>query len=97
MVRPTGTRRRGSPAKTPPATREEPRRWYATRMRDADKRLLHETGVAALLMLTIAVAVTLLYRAVTGLSPWPYLAIAMIGAAGWGTVMLALCSPARRG
>lgn len=66
-------------------------------MRDSDKRLLRETGVAALLMLAIAVAVVVLYRVVTGLSPWPYLVIAMIGAAGWGTVMLALCSPARRG
>ena len=66
-------------------------------MRDSDKRLLQETGIAAVLMLVIAVAVVVLYRAVTGLSPWPYLVIAMIGAAGWGTVMLALCSPARRG
>ncbi len=66
-------------------------------MSDADKRLLRGTGVAAVLMLVIAVAVVVLYRAVTGLSPWPYLVIAMIGAAGWGTVMLAVCSPARRG
>ena len=47
-------------------------------------------------MLAIGVTVVVLYRAVTGLSPWPYLIIAMIGATGWGTVMLALCSPARR-
>ncbi|MEI6137502.1 MAG: hypothetical protein WCQ48_08875 [Chloroflexota bacterium] len=66
-------------------------------MSDADRRLLRETGVALVLMLTIAVAVAILYVAVTGLSPWPYLVIAEIGAAGWGTAMLALCSPARRG
>ena len=66
-------------------------------MTDADRRLLRETGVAALLMLFIGVAVTLLYVAVTGLSPWPYVIIAELGAAGWGTAMLALCSPARRG
>jgi hypothetical protein len=66
-------------------------------MTDADRRLLRETGVAAVLMFTIAVVVALLYRAVTGLSPWPYVIIAEIGAAGWGTAMLALCSPARRG
>lgn len=66
-------------------------------MTDADRRLLRETGVAALLMLAIAVVVALLYRAVTGLSPWPYVVIAEIGAAGWGTAMLALSSPARRG
>ena len=65
-------------------------------MRDSDRRLLRETGIAALLMLAIAMTVVVVYRAVTGLSPWPYLIIAMIGAAGWGTVMLALCSPARR-
>lgn len=68
-------------------------------MSDEDRRLLRETGVALvlMLMLTIAVAVAILYVAVTGLSPWPYLVIAEIGAAGWGTAMLALCSPARRG
>ena len=66
-------------------------------MTDADRRLLRETGVAAVLMCTIAVVVAVLYRAVTGLSPWPYVIIAEIGAAGWGTAMLALCSPARRG
>ena len=65
-------------------------------MRDSHKRLLRETGIAALLMLAIGVTVVVLYQAVTGLSPWPYLIIAMIGATGWGTVMLALCSPARR-
>ena len=70
---------------------------YRAHMTDADSRLLRETGIAALLMLVIAVAVALLYRAVTGLSPWPYVVIAEIGAAGWGTVMLALSSPARRG
>ena len=70
---------------------------YRAYMTDADSRLLRETGIAALLMLVIAVAVALLYRAVTGLSPWPYVVIAGIGAAGWGTVMLALSSPARRG
>ena len=53
--------------------------------------------MAAVLMCTIAVVVAVLYRAVTGLSPWPYVIIAEIGAAGWGTAMLALCSPARRG
>lgn len=69
---------------------------YRAGMTDADRRLLRETGVAAVLMFSIAVAVALLYRAVTGLSPWPYVIIATIGAAGWGTAMLALCSPARR-
>ena len=49
------------------------------------------------MMLAIGIAVALLYVAVTGLSPWPYVIIAEIGAAGWGTAMLALCSPARRG
>ena len=66
-------------------------------MTNADRRLLRETGVAALLMLFIGVAVALLYVAVTGLSLWPYVIIAEIGVAGWGTAMLALCSPARRG
>ena len=66
-------------------------------MKDADHRLLRETGIAFLLMLTIAVVVTTLYVAVTGLSPWPYVIIAEIGAMGWGTAMLALCSPARGG
>ncbi len=66
-------------------------------MSDADRRLLRETGIAMVLMLAIALTVAALYYAVTGLSPWPYVVIAEIGAAGWGTVMLALCSPARRG
>lgn len=66
-------------------------------MTDADHRLLRETGVAALLMLAIGVAVAVLYYLVTGLSPWPYVIIAEIGAAGWGTALLALSSPARRG
>ncbi|MEI7924633.1 MAG: hypothetical protein WCI61_00365 [Chloroflexota bacterium] len=66
-------------------------------MSDADRRLLRETGIAAVLMGTIAVVVAVLFWAVTGLSPWPYVVIAEIGAAGWGTAMLALCSPARRG
>ena len=66
-------------------------------MTDADRRLLRETGIAAVLMFTIAVVVAVMFRAVTGLSPWPYVIIAEIGAAGWGTVMLALSSPARRG
>ena len=70
---------------------------YRGAMTDADRRLLRETGVAALMMLAIGIAVALLYVAVTGLSPWPYVIIAEIGAAGWGTAMLALCSPARRG
>ncbi|MGE3858167.1 MAG: hypothetical protein AB7G21_14530 [Dehalococcoidia bacterium] len=66
-------------------------------MTDADRRLLRETGVAAVLMFTIAVVVAVLFRVVTGMSPWPYVIIAEIGAAGWGTAMLALSSPARRG
>ena len=49
---------------------------------DGDRRPLRETGIAALLMLTIAVTVALLYRAVTGLSPWPSVIIAEIGATG---------------
>lgn len=64
---------------------------------DRDRYLLEETAIAGAVMLAIAVAVAVLYRAATGLSPWPYVIIAEVGACGWGTAMLALTSPRRRG
>ena len=64
---------------------------------DSDRYLLEETAIAAGVMLVIGIAVALLYRWATGLSPWPYVILAEIGAFGWGTAMLALTSPRRRG
>jgi len=58
--------------------------------------LLEEFFVALVTMTILAVIVAVLYRWVTGHSPWPYVIIAEVGAFGWGTVMLALSSPRGR-
>lgn len=58
--------------------------------------LLEELMVATATMTAIGVVVAVLYRLVTGWSPWPYVIIAEIGGLGWGVVVLALTAPRRR-
>ena len=58
--------------------------------------LLVEFLIASLAMTGLGVVVAVLYWALTGLSPWPGLVLGEIAGFGFGTVILALCSPRRR-
>ena len=65
-------------------------------MRDLDP-LVEETVVAAATMAVFGGVVTLVYWLVTGNSPWPGFALGEIAGFGFGTAMLALTAPKRRG
>ena len=58
--------------------------------------LLEELLVASLAMMALGVVVALLYRLLTGLSPWPGLVLGEAAGFGFGAVLLALVSPKRR-
>lgn len=57
--------------------------------------LIEELLVATATMTVLSVVVAVLYRLVTGWSPWPYVIIAEIGGFGWGVVLLTLTAPRR--
>ena len=55
--------------------------------------LLREFVAAGLVMTVVGLAVAVIFWLVTGLSPWPYVVLAEVGAFGWATTVLALSSP----
>jgi hypothetical protein len=57
---------------------------------------LEEFLVASLAMTALGVVVALLYRLLTGLSPWPGLVLGEIAGFGLGAALLAWVSPKRR-
>ena len=57
--------------------------------------LVEETLAATVAMTALSVAVALVYRLVTGFSPWPELILAEIAAFGTGIALLAFGSPRR--
>ena len=59
--------------------------------------LLQETLVAAVAMACLATLVAVIYWVVTGVSPWPGLVLGLIAGFGFGTALLAMASPRRRG
>ncbi len=57
--------------------------------------LLEEVAVAAVAMAALGVIVAALFWLFSGLSPWPFLVLAEIGAFGFGIALLALTTPKR--
>lgn len=58
--------------------------------------LLEEVIVATLAVTVLGVAVAVLFRLLTGVSPWPFLVLGEILGLGMGIVLLTLASPRRR-
>lgn len=58
--------------------------------------LLRETLAAGAAMACLGLVIALLFWLVTGLSPWPGLALGEVAGFGFGTALLALSSPRRR-
>ena len=75
---------------TPPA-----RQAWGRRQETKLDPLIEETLIATAAMTVLAATIALLYWALTGLSPWPYLILAEVAAFGLGVVLLALASPRR--
>jgi hypothetical protein len=57
--------------------------------------LLKEVIMAALALTPVGIAIGVLYRWETGLSPWPGLVLGMVCGFGFGIAILALTSPRR--
>lgn len=58
--------------------------------------LLEEVIVATLAVTVLGAAVAVLFRLLTGVSPWPFLVLGEILGLGMGIVLLTLASPRRR-
>jgi len=59
--------------------------------------LLEEVTVAAVAVGALGVAVAVIFRLLTGISPWPFLVLGEVAGLGLGIVLLALASPRRGG